>query len=193
MLLLISQMLWNQFSKIKRISCKAASQRLRQLQFWLLFPVGVCCPQPCGDAFRRSLPREGSRYLSLLPCLLWFWVTGQGLWPPDRFVPLKRQRQIQKYVQKIFVPARSLCRASAPAVSCPREPGITFLGSACSSGNSWRWGQGARRTGVCGARWRKPSGRYPEGFWNSCHCAVVAMDAVNTWLLLAFSWSLPGG
>lgn len=93
---------------------------------------------------------------------------------------------------------RSALRLLAPCAlpqdqQCRTPGGITCRGSACSSGNSWRWGPGARRTGACDARWRKPSGRYPVGSWNSCCCAVAAMDAVNKWLPSAFSWSLPGG
>lgn len=95
-LLLISRTFWNQFSKIKTISYKAASQRLRQLQFWLLFPVGVCFPQSffgggCNNTTcpKRCLwvPRGGSGYPPPFPTLLWSWGTGQVLPPLQWFVP----------------------------------------------------------------------------------------------------------
>lgn len=72
-LLLIFCTFWIQFSKIKRISCKAASQRLRQLQFWLSFPVGVCVPQSFfgGGCYNTTCPKRGSVSLLLSPPLPW--------------------------------------------------------------------------------------------------------------------------
>lgn len=62
-----------QFSKIKRISCKAASQRLRQLQFWLSFPVGVCFLQSFfgSGCDSSTCPERGSVSPLLPPPLPW--------------------------------------------------------------------------------------------------------------------------
>lgn len=71
MLLLVFCTFLIQFSKIKRISYKAASKRLRQLQFWLSFPVGVCFLQSFfgGGCGSTTLPERGSMSPVLSPPL----------------------------------------------------------------------------------------------------------------------------
>lgn len=180
-LLLIFCTFWIQFSKIKRISYKAASHRLRQLHFWLSFPAGVCFPQSFFDSGcdGTSCPERGSVSPLSLPLLvsdsqLQWWNLGHA--QRDPCAPGS-------------TPSPRLRSSSAGSHGWS----TTSPGSSCSAGSSWRRASGAHRTGAGGARWRRPGGRYPVGSWNSCHCVAAATGAVNKWLPWAFSWSLPGG